>query len=246
MSWWVIIFFGLVILATHFIEGITGFGCTVLALPFAIMLVGIDVAVPVLIMLSLLLCVYVVIISFKDIVWKEFLTIVMFVALGLPIGIFLFSYFEERILKIILGVFMVVVSIKGLLNVFLKKSEERKLPSWLLRFALFGGGVFHGAFSSGGPLVIIYVTRVLKNKSHFRATMCMLWVTLNTALVIQNQVRGIMTPFCWEVTLYALPFLIVGALLGNIAHHKIEDKHFTTLVYIVLLISGVFMLFSGK
>ena len=39
---------GWVVLITHFLEGITGFGCTVLALPFAILLVGTKQAVPVL------------------------------------------------------------------------------------------------------------------------------------------------------------------------------------------------------
>jgi hypothetical protein len=34
MSIFFIILFGLVVLSTHFLEGITGFGCTVLALPF--------------------------------------------------------------------------------------------------------------------------------------------------------------------------------------------------------------------
>lgn len=45
--------FGIVVLMTHFVEGITGFGSTALALPFCIMLVGMKTAVPVLIVLRL-------------------------------------------------------------------------------------------------------------------------------------------------------------------------------------------------
>lgn len=241
MQWYVILLFGLVVLVTHFIEGITGFGCTVLALPFAIMLVGIETAVPVLIVLGLLLCLYVVIIGRKEIVWKEYLKILLFVGLGLPIGIILFTYFEERTLKAILGIFMIIVSIRGLYVCIAKNKMQIKLPNWLLNFFLFLGGCFHGAFSSGGPLVVIYATRALKNKSNFRSTICMLWVTLNTVLLIQNTLRGVMSGDVLTLLLYSLPFLIAGALLGNYAHHNIKDKYFSTLVYVILFVSGIFM-----
>ena len=55
MEIYIILLFGMVVLITHFLEGITGFGCTVLALPFCIMLVGIKAAVPVLVILAWIL-----------------------------------------------------------------------------------------------------------------------------------------------------------------------------------------------
>lgn len=241
MEFWVLFAFGMVVLITHFLEGITGFGCTVLALPFAIALLGIKVAVPTLAILGLLLCLYIVIIARNDIVWKEYFTIAIFVGLGLPIGIWLFGNVNESILKTILALFMVIVSIRGLYTSFHKSTKIIPVPSFILKLLLFLGGCIHGAFSSGGPLVIIYATRAFHDKNHFRATLCMLWVTLNSILVVQYGLNGIITKNVLTTLLISLPFLAAGAVLGNWAHHKIKSTFFTKLVYGVLFLSGIFM-----
>jgi uncharacterized membrane protein YfcA len=236
------VWFGLVVLITHFIEGITGFGCTVLALPFCILLVGAKTAVPVLVFHALVLAYYIIIIDKKSIQWKEFLKIVAFVGLGLPVGIALFTFLDERILKAILGVFMVFIGARGLATSIFNWDSRRRLPAWVYNGALLLGGCIHGAFGSGGPLVVIYAQKALPDKSHFRATICMLWTALNTVMVAQSLARGTMTAEIWAITGVTMPFLIGGAIIGNWAHHRIQDHHFTQLVYLVLLVSGLFML----
>lgn len=241
MSLITIILFGIVVLISHFLEGITGFGCTVLALPFCILLVGVKTTVPVLMILAWLLALYVIIIDFKKIVWKEFLNILLFVGIGLPIGIYMFSNLNDKILKLILGMFMILVALRGLYSVFKKNSNIKPMNKYLLNFILFLGGIIHGAFASGGPFVVIYATRALKNKSNFRATLCTLWFTLNTVIITQNIVKGSITFPMMKLLLYSLPFLAAGMILGNIAHKKVNEDIFIKIVYGVLFISGFFM-----
>lgn len=236
-----IVLFGLVVLTTHFLEGITGFGCTVLAMPFAILLTGINVAKPVLTIYGLLLCLYIVIISYKDIAWKHYFRIIAFMGLGLPVGMWLFNKLPEDTLKNILAVFMIIISIRGLINSFREDIQPTSIKGPILNFILFIGGCIHGAFTSGGPLVIIYAAEKLQNKASFRATLCFLWVTLNSIIIAQSAQSGAMTTDVIKLSLYALPFLIIGALLGNWAHHKIKDGIFTKIVYIVLFVSAIFM-----
>lgn len=236
-----IILFGLVVLLTHFLEGITGFGCTVLALPFCIMLTGINTARPVLTICGLLLCLYVVLVSYKDIIWRQYLRIMIFVGIGLPLGMWIFNEFPETVLKRILAVFMIVISIRGLFLSYRKYKVTKPINNHVLNFILFVGGCIHGAFTSGGPLVIIYAAEKLKNKSNFRSTLCMVWVTLNAIIVAQIYVKGDITPEVTKLLLFTLPFLLIGAVLGNYAHHKITDTIFSKMVYIVLFISALFM-----
>jgi uncharacterized membrane protein YfcA len=103
------------------------------------------------------------------------------------------------------------------------------------------GGIIHGAFASGGPLIVIYSTQAMPNKSNFRATLSILWLTLNTIIIGQNIAKGAITPDIIRLVLWSLPFLLVGVILGNIAHKKIKDNQFTKLVYVVLLLSAFFM-----
>jgi uncharacterized membrane protein YfcA len=236
------IILGIIILLTHMLEGITGFGCTVLAMPFAIMLVGINIAKPTLTILAFLLCIYVVIISYKDIIWKEYIRITGFVGLGLPVGLWIFNKFPEKILIKTLAIFMIIISIRGLYMAFSSHKPANHVNKWILSFILFLGGCVHGAFSSGGPLVTVYATEAIPKKSNFRATLCMLWVTLNGILIIQSTAKGAITSEVLTLLAVTIPFLAVGAVLGNWAHHKIHDTYFTKIVFTVLLISGLFML----
>lgn len=250
--------FGLVVLITHFIEGITGFGCTVLALPFCSSLAGIKVAVPVLVIIAWLLALYIIIIDFRKIIWREYTKIIAFVILGLPIGMWLFGRLPEAILKKLLGAFMIIVAVRGLYAAFMSKRAEgccgeaiagpgkragiARYKSILLNFVLFLGGVIHGAFGSGGPFIVIYAAKALPDKSNFRATISMLWLTLNSIIIIRDLKGGVMSEPVLKIVLWTLPFLAIGMVLGNYAHKKIRGNSFVKLVYGVLLLSGVFML----
>ncbi len=251
------ILFGLVVLITHFLEGITGFGCTVLALPFGISLAGVKIAVPVLVVIAWVLALYIVIIDFKKIVWKEYFKIVAFVILGLPIGMWLFSSMPDAILKKLLGSFMIMIALRGLAVAFKTRTavsysaavtdnfpgETKKIsrPKYWLNLLLFLGGIVHGAFGSGGPLVVIYAAGALPAKSNFRATLCALWFTLNSIIIIRYISQSVLTVPVIKLILWALPFLVIGMILGNIAHDRIKENAFIKLVYAVLLVSGFFM-----
>ncbi len=210
-------------------------------MPFAIMLVGINIAKPVLTIVGLLLSFYVVIISYKDILWDHYFRIAVFVVLGLPVGMWLFNKLPESTLKKILGAFMIVVSIRGLFITYKGSKHVKSINSSILNIFLFLGGCIHGAFSSGGPFVILYASEKLPNKINFRATLSMIWLTLNSIIVLQSTLSHRINPDVLKLSFYTLPFLAVGAVLGNLAHHKIKDGAFTKIVYVVLFISALFM-----
>ena len=89
------VLFGLIVLATHFIQGITGFGCAVLAMPFCILLTGIDTARPVLTVLALVLDVYLLVVSWRHVDWRHYLRILAFVLPGLPIGMVAYNVLPQ-------------------------------------------------------------------------------------------------------------------------------------------------------
>ncbi len=233
---------------THCLEGITGFGCTVLALPFVVLLLGIKIAVPVLVILAWLLAGYIIIRSWKNIIWKEFLFIVLYVGIGLPIGLAMFEHLSPTILKIILAIFMIGVGIHGIIKTRAQKKilleDPTKLPvpkkNLIMKGILILGGIIHGAFGTGGPFVVIYASKALQNKTLFRVTLCLLWFSLNTIMLAQWFFTGnILKKEIFYYTLYTLPFLITGMLLGDYLHHKVNEYYFKILVYIILFASGI-------
>jgi len=241
--------FGLLVVVTQFIEAITGFGSTVMALPFAITLTSVATAVPVLTLHTWLFAAWVLIVDFKKIVLRQYLTVMIFVLLGLPIGMWAVSVLPEATLRLSLAVFMIAVSINGMIRCFKKESDSKISPPQgakraFLYLLLFLGGIIHGAFSTGGPLVIIYVTLVIQEKGSFRATMCSVWFSLNTIILARFLITGSFTSEVTRLSLISLPFLLAGVLLGIWVHKRISNKQFTRFVYIVLFLSGCFLAYS--
>jgi len=256
----IIMLLGLIIFISQGLEGITGFGSTVLAVPFLAMVLslvaepkaGLKTAVAVSGAHTWLLTIYFVIASRKHIVWKEFGFIVLYVLIGLPIGYILFKNLDDTYLKIILSLFMIGVGIYGIdatrrNRSRMKASTEPVKKSLLMRFILFLGGIIHGAFASGGPFVVIYAAQALKEKTLFRVTMCLLWFCLNTILIIFWTVDGVWTQN-ENLALYALsatiPFLLAGIFVGDYLHHRVSEYIFRLIVFALLLGTGFIVMYG--
>lgn len=252
---------GLVVFITHALEAITGFGCTVLALPFITGLLGVQVGVPILAAIAWLLALYIVITKFRWIVFKEFFTILLFVALGMPLGMYAFKTWNPGALKKALAVFIVISAAWQLWRRFkpprgsVSRSQatcpaapRSELPpsfwaKWPYFLLLIVGGIVHGAFASGGPLVVLYASKALPDKGNFRATLCLLWTTLNTVLLVNYLASGILSGPVLAGIGSMIPFLVAGIFVGEKVHDRANADFFGKLVFTVLLITGIFMLF---
>lgn len=232
---------GAVIAITFTLEGITGFGGTILALPFAFLLIGVSQAIPVLLVLSLSLAAAILVIDRRKIAWKTYLRLLLPVSIGIPIGITILHNLNEDTIKTILGVFIIAVSARGL-YLYLSKAKSRDLPFIATVIVLIAGGIIHGAFASGGPLITIAAREKIADKSIFRATLCMLWLTLNGSILIYYVLAGRFTGQMLNISLICIPFLAAGGLLGNWAHRRIKEGHFSKIVYTALLMSGLLLL----
>ncbi|MBU0611182.1 MAG: sulfite exporter TauE/SafE family protein [Armatimonadetes bacterium] len=241
---------GLIIFLTHFQEGITGFGCTVLALPFVTLLIGLDQAVPILVVQAWVLAGLIVIESRRHISWPQYGRIVGLVALGLPVGIWGATALPEHKLRWVLAGFMVVVGLQGLLRerrVGADVPDALDAPArapWWAQALLPLGGLIQGAFGSGGPLVVVYAARALTHKSVFRATLCMLWLTLNTIMISTWIIAGRFDTHLITMNAAYLPATLIGLWLGNHAHYRINEHLFRQVVYAVLMLSGVVLVWS--
>jgi uncharacterized membrane protein YfcA len=100
-------------------------------------------------------------------------------AIGLPVGMYLFRAFDIIFLKKILVYFIIVTSAWQLFLRLGHKNSKKTLSQGIKRLPYFAlliiGGIVHGMFSTGGPLVVIYASRTLPDKGQFRATLCLLW-----------------------------------------------------------------------
>ena len=234
--------FAIAAFGSHFVQGITGFGGTVLAMPFVIHLVDPHVAVPVFVMLSLLFSASLAMMDRKKIVWREVLMIATHMMLGAPLGILFFKYLPVAIYKPIMGALFVLIALWGLLRLVSPKAASVDLGTWVRRVFLVVGGITQGAFGSSGPFIVFYAENALKEKSEFRTTMNAMWAVTNVLFLPQYLWAGVDTTVVLRLTGCSLPAIFLGLVMGMLVHKKIEQKRFSLLIYTVLLISGLFNL----
>ena len=168
------ILFYIVILLTNIIHGITGFAGTILAMPPSLMLVGYDIAKPILNVLAIFSGVYVFVGNYKKIAWKELAKIVVVMALGIFGAVFIKGLFvgKEHLLYKLLGLLVIGLSVQGFYKLVHKPDakteppeEEQGSKGNVGTYALLVlAGIIHGLFVSGGPLLTGYMTKRIKDK----------------------------------------------------------------------------------
>ena len=238
----------LIVFLTHFQDGITGFGSAALALPFLAILIGLKLSVPALIILGWLMSIFIILQSRQHIVWREYAIIMVLAGIGMPVGVWLSGFLPEYQLKWILAIFMVVIGIHGFIRQFAKNKSDGPISArekrWLSGFVPLGG-IMQGAFGAGGPLIVIYATRAFRDKGVFRCTLCLLWATLNPLLIATRWAAGHKIDMAvLRVVAICLPSMLLGLVLGSIAHHKADEVTFRRIVYGVLVLSGFMLVWS--
>ncbi|WP_346910774.1 sulfite exporter TauE/SafE family protein [Faecalicatena orotica] len=231
------IMFQIILFLSNTIQTITGFAGTLLAMPFSIGLVGVEEAKAVLNLFTLATCLVITLQNRHQIQYGILLRIVCGMAAGMLAGIWLFDRLPLQMLLKLYAVLVILLALKKLLF-----KKEIPLPSWMMLFVVFASGIIHGMFLSGGALLVVYAVTVLKDKQEFRATMAPVWVILNALLMPAHYQAGYYTVHNLSAAAVSILPLVLSIALGNYLYRKISQKHFLTITYILLIISGASLL----
>jgi len=231
------IIFCLVLFSAHTVQGITGFGAVVLALPFLTQFTPLPLSelIPVLIAINLVQAGWVAWSERRRIDRRRAATMLVLAAAGLPIGLALYHWLPADHLKTALGSFVALVAVYNLA----RREAGSRVP---VRFYLplnFIGGIAQGALAIGGPFLVIYAARVLPDKSDFRATLMLTWTALNIVLCATHAAAGSYTPSSGLLIAAALPLVIAGNYAGLALHQRVPERPFRIGVFSILLVSGL-------
>lgn len=232
------ILFLITVFLTNIIQMITGFAGTMLAMPVSMILIGVDEAKAILNILGLLASIWIVLKNFRYVNKKEFLKITSIMLIGIFAGVEIFDSLRVDSLLKIYAVIIIAIALKSML---IKK--KLKLPEYMMLIIVVLAGVIHGMFISGGSLLVIYAAKKFDDKSEFRATLSAVWIVLNLYLMILHINQGLMSTEVFKLTLYSVVPLFGGIAIGNVIHKKLNQQTFLNITYVLLLASGLLLLF---
>jgi uncharacterized membrane protein YfcA len=231
----------LIFFAAHLVSTVTGFGSNILGLPLLALIVGIDPAKQSLIVLSAMLYTYLTLRWRRRVSVRELAFIILVTGIGLIVGLFAVEMLNQRLSTILLATFVIAVGVQGLMHI----TPRDRVPAWATKMMLFLGGVVHGAFTTGGPLLVIYCRRALPHKSTFRATLSVMWLILAIGLMLGWTVGHAWDKNTARLSLLGLPFTLAGLIVGEWLHHRIDERNFRTAVHFTLIAAGVVLLMSN-
>ncbi len=239
------ILFLIVVLLTNIIQCITGFAGTVLAMPVSVILIGFTSAKAILNLLGLAASVGVLLPGYKHVNKKELFKMLAFLVPGIIIGYFigpkLLSY--QKAAYILLGSIVILFAVINIIKM-LSKKESRPQGSVISTAVLICSGLIHGVFVCGGPLLVTYASTKLKDTEEFRTTLSAIWIVLNGFILISDIKNGYFDKNTLMLTCASLAVLIAAIILGNLIAKKMSKKAFLALSYVLMLISGLSLLFK--
>lgn len=225
-----------VVFSTLVIQGVCGFGGTLLAMPFGILLLGTARAKAILSMATLIGSLLPAIQYRKSICWREALKIIAVMLLG-ALAAQLIPREPPDWILLCYGGFIIAVAAR---NLFARKTISLSEPASLLVLSL--AGLIHGAFMSGGSLLAIYAMDRMKDKDVFRATLSFVWLVLNSTVLFFSALGGQYQPDILRASLIAMLPAFLGVTLGGFLQKRMEAERFMTVTNCLLVISAIILM----
>ncbi|MBT4333936.1 MAG: sulfite exporter TauE/SafE family protein [Candidatus Cloacimonetes bacterium] len=237
-----LVFIGLFIfLFSAILQGLTGFGFSILAVPLITLFISPKIAVPILLIYSMIINIVVLYSARKSVDVKKIWILLVAGIITMPLGTHLLVIMNENLLKIFIGSMILIFGILLLIG-FRKQFKNEKIamiPVGML------SGILGGSISVSGPPIILFLSNQNVDKNTFRGNLAAYFFILNIFTIPVYYWNGLLTKTVWNYSLTFLPGLLIGVLVGNILSHKITDDHFKKIILILLIFMGALSIISG-
>jgi uncharacterized membrane protein YfcA len=237
----VFLLFALVVVAAYAVQTATGFGAMLVSVTLGAQIIGLQEVIRLIVPLSFLQTGYIAIRDRDSIDWSLLLRrVVPWMALGMGFAFFLLARVGGPWLGLAFGIMVLLLSFRDLHQLrFANAGLDKPISRPASAAAMFGAGIVHGIYASGGPMLVYAIGREGLAKKVFRSTLSMVWIVLNVILVTRFMLAG---DYDQEVALDVLllvPAVPLGTVLGEWVHHKVDERTFKMAVLALLIAAAI-------
>ena len=233
--------FALVVVASYAVQTAIGFGSVLICVTFGAQLIGLQEVIHLVVPISFLQTGYIVVRHRDGIHWPLLLKRVLpLMGLGMACAFVLLTRVGGPWLGFAFGCMVLVLSARDLHKLRAGSGAAQKpIPKPASVAALFGAGVVHGIYASGGPLLVYAVGREGLSKHVFRSTLSTVWIVLNLILVARFVMKGDYDRAVMLDVLVLVPTVPVGILIGEWIHHRVDENRFRMAVLVLLMAAAI-------
>ena len=227
------------------VQGALGFGFTLLAVSFFLLIIGSTAAIQLLVTVNFAISLALLGKVRKDLDRALWGRLVVGAGVGVPIGLAAFTYADvdqlSAVVAIVILVFVVVTAFRAT-NPQRQPGEsiQFRTPS-ALSVGMIAGGMTTAVGMPGPPLVL-YLTSLGAGKDQARSiTLTFFAVSYGVSLLLQTATTGIDRDL-WISAAVLTPVAGAGAALGHILAGRISEPAFRNAVLILVGLTGVYVL----
>lgn len=189
----------------------------------------------------------------KKVQWRRLAFLMPATLAGVALASLLFVSSEsaliavsDRVLKILIGgigvLFVIYFAVKKWIFRHLHASE----PSWTTGSVFgFAAGMTSTLAHAAGPVMKMYLLPQHLEKKAFAGTSCAFFWMLNLIKLVPFTMLGRIQPDHLKLGAVLLPVIPFGVALGWWLTHRTEQKHYTALIYLMLMITSVTLIFKA-
>jgi len=231
----------IIIFAAGFLQGLTGFGFALIALPLLGLLIPIKTIIPLVVILALCISLTLSLQLRRSIRFNNITVLFLATIIGIPVGVYSLKHIPAEILSLALGCLMIAFTSYQLLA---KPSPcKLGLPSTIT--AGFFSGILGGSIGAGGPPVIIYSAIQTWSKDEAKSTLAFYFFISGIIISAFHAYSGLITSDVLNYIAISLPSLTVGVFLGTFAYKHISDHGYRKLATILIFLLGCMMIFKN-
>lgn len=222
----------------YFFESVFGFGGTVIFLGLSGLLFDFRDMVQVSMVVSATCSITILVQTWRHFNRRHYLRVLAVCAPFVVLGTWLIGAVQVAWL---LNCFALLLIGYGLQGLIVPKFTP---PRSVAYFFVMLGGLVQGAFTTGGPFILMGYRRFFADKTELKATMAAFFLTANLWRMAQTMLDGTVTPAQLSSSLWLSIPVIIGVWLGHIVHVRISEKTFQHGLMIGLTAVGVLLLFK--
>ncbi len=229
------------------VQSTVGFGFTLLAASFFLLILQSATAIQLLIVLNLVISLWVVRNLWRNVPRALLIKLVAGATVGFPAGLALFNYASVDQLKLVVAAAILVFVP---LLAFRHRSVQEQGASLLIyrSSSSVGVGILAGAMTTSrgmpGPVLVIYLTAHGADKDAIRAiSLTFFAVAYAAALLLQALTFGVEGEV-WMMAVVLVPVAGIGAQLGHWLSHRVTESTFRRAVLLLLGATGVYTLIT--
>ncbi|MGN7175193.1 sulfite exporter TauE/SafE family protein [Cytobacillus sp. SAFR-174] len=231
-----IFLFILIILIASTLQTSTGFGFSILATPFLLLLFEPREAIQINLILSLIISAALFSKIKKDTDFEVLKRFAIGCSAGLPVGIGIFLFLDISRLKLAVSFIILLLTLLLMANFRVKETSGRDYS--------VGGlsGIMTTSIGMPGPPLLLYFSGTDTDKERLRGTTLAFYLFIYSASLVFQIIFAGTNKTIWFSSLYALPLVLLGLYLGQILFVKINQRFFKIFTYIILIFTGVYLL----